>query len=83
MEARITYFEDFHPENTHVTVRLVQERLKGSDIKKIALASTTGATAQKALEFFKGQDVQSVSRFVVCLARQSLRSACPFERNFR
>lgn len=60
MEARITYFEEIRPENTDVTFRLLQERLKQSDIKKIALASTTGATAQKAMEFFKGQDVRLV-----------------------
>lgn len=60
MEARITYFEEIRPENTDVTFRLVQDRLKQSDIKKIVLASTTGATAQKAMEFFKGQDVQLV-----------------------
>ena len=60
MEARITYFEDLRPENTEVTFRLVQERLKGSGIRKVVLASTTGATALKAMEFFKGQDVQLV-----------------------
>ena len=60
MESRITYFEDVRAENTGVTFKLVQERLRGSGIKKVVLASTTGATAQKAMEFFKGQAVQLV-----------------------
>ena len=41
------------PENTEATFRLVLERLKTLGIKKLVLASTTGATAKKALEFFK------------------------------
>jgi len=33
------------------SLKLVQERLKNLDIKKIVLASTTGATAEKAMDF--------------------------------
>ncbi|HSD56658.1 MAG TPA: pyruvate kinase alpha/beta domain-containing protein [Methanotrichaceae archaeon] len=53
MESKIVYFEDMGPENTEATFRLVQERLKALGIKKLVLASTTGATARKAMEFFK------------------------------
>jgi hypothetical protein len=60
VESKIVYFENIGSDNTEVTFKLVQERLKSSGIKKIVLASTTGATALKALEFFKGQGVQLV-----------------------
>lgn len=53
MESKIVYFEDMGQENTEATFRLVEERLKALGIKKLVLASTTGATARKALEFFK------------------------------
>ncbi len=53
MESKIVYFEDMGPENTEATFRLVEERLKAQEIKKLVLASTTGATARKAMEFFK------------------------------
>jgi hypothetical protein len=60
MERKVTYFEEIRPENTDLTFRLVQECLKSSDIKKIVLASTTGATALKAMEFFKGEKIQLI-----------------------
>jgi hypothetical protein len=53
MESKIIYFEDTGPENTEATFRLAQERLNALGIKKLVLASTTGATARKAMEFFK------------------------------
>jgi uncharacterized protein len=52
MERRIVYFEERKPENTEVAFGLVRDRLAGSGIDKVVLASTTGATAKKALEFF-------------------------------
>lgn len=58
MEKSITYFEEVRPENTEVTFRLVKERLKTTGINKVVLASTTGATAGKALEYFKGTGVK-------------------------
>jgi hypothetical protein len=53
MDSKIAYFEDMGPENTEATFRLVQERMKSLAIKKLVLASTTGSTAGKAMEFFK------------------------------
>ena len=53
MENRIVYFEDIKAENTEITFGLVQERLNTLGIKKLVLASTTGATAKKAIDFFK------------------------------
>jgi len=60
MESRVVYFEQVRVENTEVTFGLVKERLRTSGIKKLVLASTTGATARKALEFFKGMDVKLI-----------------------
>ncbi|HWQ20692.1 MAG TPA: hypothetical protein VN455_12995, partial [Methanotrichaceae archaeon] len=60
MENKIVYFEDNKPENTDVTFKLVKERLRSKDIKKLVLASTTGATASKAMDFFKEDGIQLV-----------------------
>jgi hypothetical protein len=60
MENKIVYFEDIKPENTEVTFGLVQERLNALGIKKLVLASTTGATARKAMDFFKKAEVKLI-----------------------
>lgn len=60
MEKRITYFEDVRADNTEVTFSLVRERLKGSAIDRVALASTTGATAERAARFFREDGVKLI-----------------------
>jgi uncharacterized protein len=60
MQSKIVYFEDDGAENTVATFGLVRERLVSKDIKKIVLASTTGATARKAMDFFKDQGVKLI-----------------------
>jgi hypothetical protein len=60
MEGKIVYFEDGGAENTEATFRLVLGRLRDEEIKKIVLASTTGATAAKAMDFFKDQGVKLI-----------------------
>lgn len=60
MESKIVYFEDIGPENTEATFELVLERLLALGIKKLVLASTTGATARKALEFFRDAGVNLI-----------------------
>ncbi len=61
MESRVVFFDNRKPENTDTTFRLVKERLSGSKrIKKLVIASTTGATALKALEFFQDTGVKLV-----------------------
>lgn len=60
MEGKIVYFEDGGAENTEATFKLVQERLRYNEVKKIVLASTTGATARKAMDFFKDQEVKLI-----------------------
>ena len=60
MESRVVYFEERKPENTEITFGVVKDRLMSSGIKKVVIASTTGATAGKALEFFNPLGVKLV-----------------------
>jgi len=60
MEKRITYSEDVRADNTETTFVLARERLKGSAIKKLVLASTTGATAERAVQFFHDEGVKLI-----------------------
>ena len=60
MESKIVYFEDSGAKNTEATFKLVQERLQSKEIKKIVLASTTGSTAKRAMDFFRNQDVRLI-----------------------
>jgi hypothetical protein len=60
MQANVVYFEDDGAENTEATFKLVRERLNQNKIKKIVIASTTGATAIKAMDFFKIQGIKLI-----------------------
>ncbi len=60
MERKITYYESVKEDNTQQTFKLVGERINELGIKKVVLASTTGRTAKKAMEFFEGKEVQLV-----------------------
>jgi hypothetical protein len=60
MERTVTYFETLGPENTDVTFRLARERAHELGIRKIVIASTTGATARKAMDYFRDDGVQLV-----------------------
>ena len=60
MESKIVYFEDAKAENTDTVFELVQERLNAGGINKVVIASTTGTTARKAVEFFQGSGVKLV-----------------------
>jgi hypothetical protein len=60
MERKVTYFESIGPENTEVTFRLARERAQELGIRKIVIASTTGATAKKAMEYFRNDGVQLI-----------------------
>jgi hypothetical protein len=53
MERKIVYFEDIGPLNTEITFKSVKERLNDPSIEKIVIASTTGATARMANDYFK------------------------------
>ncbi len=60
MESKIVYFESIKEDNTEKTFSLVKERMNNLDVKKIVLASTTGATARRAMKFFKDSAVQLI-----------------------
>ena len=61
MERTVTYFETLDPENTDITFRLARGRVQDLGIRKIVIASTTGATAKKAMEYFKNDVVSWLS----------------------
>ena len=54
MEAKAVYFDNPGVENTDQTLKLAKERAQQLGIKTILVASTTGRTAAKAVEVFKG-----------------------------
>ena len=60
MERTTVYFEGLGPENTDATLALVCRRAEELGVKKIILASTTGATARTALELFTGRGIRLV-----------------------
>ena len=57
MKREIVYFEEPKENNTLETFALAEQRMLESGIKKIVLASTTGRTALKAMEYFEGKDI--------------------------
>ena len=61
MEKTITYFEKPGIENTDALIELVKMRLEGSDIKYVAIASSTGESALKLNEALKDLDVNIVN----------------------
>ncbi len=60
MESKINYFESARDDNTEKTFKLVEERLRGSAINKVVLASTTGITAAKAMNYFKDKGIKLI-----------------------
>ena len=62
-EGNIVYFSTPGPENTDDVLRIAKARAGELDIKSIVVASTTGATAVKAAEIFRGVRVVAVSHF--------------------
>lgn len=60
LQRKAVYFEDARQDHTFETFALVKERLEGSGIHTLVLASTTGATALAAMEFFSGLDVKLI-----------------------
>lgn len=54
METKTVYFDNPGVENTDQTLRLAKERAQHLGIQTILVASTTGRTAVKAIEVFKG-----------------------------
>jgi len=60
MKKSITYFEKPGSENTDELIQLVKERIEDSDIKYVAIASSTGESALKLSEAL-GDDIKIVA----------------------
>lgn len=60
MKREVTYYETLSKDNTEITFKLAQERMKELGINKLVIASTTGETAKKARNFFKDTDIQLI-----------------------
>jgi hypothetical protein len=63
MEKKIIYFDEPGPQNTDVVIASVKERLKGSEINYVVVASESGETALKIAKALKDLDVK-----VVCVS---------------
>ena len=61
IKESIIYFENLGSDYIVAVIQLVKERLEGSDIKYVAVASSTGASALKLNEALKGLDVTIVN----------------------
>lgn len=57
MESKTVYFDNVGSENTDEVLRIARERADELGIKTMVVASTTGATAVKAMEVFNGMRV--------------------------
>ena len=60
MEEKIVYFEKPGKENTGEVMKLVLERAKLRNIRKIVIASTRGFTANSFLEAVEGKDINLI-----------------------
>lgn len=70
MKRTIVYFEHAGKVNTDTTLQLAKERAEELGIKKVVLASSSGFTAQRALDVFRDTDIQL---HVVGTSRQSFQ----------
>jgi hypothetical protein len=61
MEIKTVYFTQTGPENTDEVLRIAYQRTKELGIKTVLVASTSGNTAVKAVDTFKGMKVIAVS----------------------
>jgi hypothetical protein len=57
---KIRYFESLGKEHTQESLKIAKDYAEKNDIKSVLIASTTGFTAEKAVEVFKGSDVDLV-----------------------
>jgi hypothetical protein len=61
MDQEITYFEQAGEVNTEQTVKLAAQRCRDLGIKHVVVATSTGETAIKVAEGFKGQNVKIIA----------------------
>lgn len=63
MERKTVYFDEPGPQNTDAVIEAVKQRLKGSSLKHVVVASESGRTALKVAKALKGFDVK-----IVCMS---------------
>jgi hypothetical protein len=61
MEEKITYFDDGGKQHTDAALKIAKEYADKNNIGSIVVASTTGFTAKKAAEAFKGKNLVVVT----------------------
>ncbi|WP_457555336.1 pyruvate kinase alpha/beta domain-containing protein [Candidatus Pyrohabitans sp.] len=61
MRRKIVYFDSPGERNTDEVIRIAGERLREGDVRKVVVASATGATAVRALRAFSGLDVELIA----------------------
>ena len=57
MESKTVYFDNVGSENTDEALRIARQRAEELGIKTVVVATTSGATAVKAMEILKGMRV--------------------------
>lgn len=60
MKKEITYYEITNQDHTLETFALVEQKLAETGVKKIVLASTTGRTALKAMDYFSDKGISLI-----------------------
>ncbi len=60
IERKVTYWEKAGKEHTEETLKLAKEAAKERGIDTVLISSTTGFTAEKAVEIFKGSGLKLV-----------------------
>jgi len=60
MEEKTIYFDEPGPRNTDAVIKAIKERLKGSNIKHVVVASESGKTALKVAKALKDFGVKIV-----------------------
>jgi hypothetical protein len=63
-ESKVVYFKNPGGENTDEVLRIAKQRAEELGIKTVVVASTTGATAVKAVEVFNGMRVIVITRSI-------------------
>jgi len=61
MDLKTVYFDEPGSENTEAVLRIARQRADELGIKKVVVASTSGDTAVKAMDVFRGLKVIAVS----------------------
>lgn len=60
MKKEITYYDTINQDHTLETFALVEKTIAKTGVKKIVLASTTGHTALRAMDYFSDKDISLI-----------------------